>query len=360
MKQHRQVWDKTITELLGVHYPIIQAPMLGVGTPEMVAAAAKAGCLGSLPLGDMAADKAQALIRATKKLTDKPFAVNIFVHPIPAITDSLRTQYDSVKCYVYELAQQHGLEVALPELDSLEVQDYSGLIDVILEEEVKVLSFTFGNLNAFNLQRLKDRGVLLMGTCTSVAEALQLQQSGIDVICVQGIEAGGHRGSFVTADMPEIGGFALLQQVADRLSVPLIYAGGISDAKSLLASKIMGAEGFQVGSLLLASAESALEDFEIQRLLYAQEQDIILTKSFSGRYARGIRNKFTAALDNSVNILPYPYQNKLTAELRRVARNAKNVDFVNIWAGQSLPYFSRQSTSDILLNLIKAVENFTF
>lgn len=345
-------FPETISKILKIKYPIIQAPMFGVSTPEMTAVAAKAGCLGSLALADLSAEKSVELIRKTKKLTNQPFAVNIFVHHIPEITNELKQQYSKTKKYLENLTQENNMEIELPELKSLKINSYHEQIDAIVEEKCKILSFTFGNLDNQSIQKLKENGTVLMGTCTSVEEALELEKSGIDIICVQGIEAGGHRGSFVSENIPQIGGFSLLSQIYDSVKVPLIYAGGIYNAKTLAAAKELGAEGFQLGSLLLASQESALQDFEKERLKNINEKDIVLTKSFSGRYARGIKNKFIKTIENSEYILPYPYQNKLTGEMRRIARTVKNDEFVNLWVGQFIIDYSELSTQNILEKLI--------
>ncbi|MDY0930880.1 NAD(P)H-dependent flavin oxidoreductase [Chryseobacterium sp. CFBP8996] len=347
------LFPETISKILKIKYPIIQAPMFGVSTPEMTAAAGKAGCLGSLALADLSAEKSVELIRKTKSLTDQPFAVNIFVHQIPEITDELKQQYSKTKKYLENLTQENNIEVHLPELESLKINSYHEQIDGIIDENCKILSFTFGNLDGQSIQKLKENGTILIGTCTSVEEALALEKSGIDIICVQGIEAGGHRGSFVSENIPQIGGFSLLSQVYDSVKVPLIYAGGIYNGKTLAAAKQLGAEGVQVGSILLSSHESALQDFEKERLKNINEKDIVLTKSFSGRYARGIKNKFIETIENSEYILPYPYQNKLTGEMRRIAKTVKNDEFVNLWVGQSIIDYSELSTQDILEKLIQ-------
>lgn len=345
-------FPETISKILKIKYPIIQAPMFGVSTPEMTAAATKAGCLGSLALADLSAEKSVELIQKTKKLTNQPFAANIFVHHIPEITDELKEQYSKTKKYLENFAQENNMEIHLPELESLKINSYHEQIDAIVEEKCKILSFTFGNLDNQSIQKLKENGTILIGTCTSIEEALELERSGIDIICVQGIEAGGHRGSFVSENIPQIGGFSLFSQVYDSVKVPLIYAGGIYNAKTLAAAKELGAEGFQVGSLLLTSQESALQDFEKEKLKNVNGKDIVLTKSFSGRYARGIKNKFIEAIESSEYILPYPYQNKLTGEMRRIAKTAKNGEFVNLWVGQSIVDYSELSTQNILEKLI--------
>ncbi|KAA3440805.1 nitronate monooxygenase [Rufibacter hautae] len=349
-------WTNELTRKLKTDFPIIQAPMFGVTTPEMVASAAKTGCLGSLPLGDLPPDKCAELIRATKQLSRRPFTVNLFANEIPEVTYALQARYEATKQFIQSLAQQHGIEVVLPDFAELSVKSYHEQVDAILAENCKVVSFTFGNLDNQVIQKFKDNDITTIGTCTSLQEAQILENAGIDIICVQGIEAGGHRGSFAKNYLPEIGGISLFSQVYEAVNVPLIYAGGISNAKTLLAARTLGAQGFQIGSLLLGSAESALRAFEKEKLRKVTESEIVLTRSFSGRYARGIRNAFIEAVENTEYILPYPYQNKLTTALRKASKAHENLDFVSIWVGQSITDYSSLSTSEILENLIAATE----
>lgn len=351
-------WPETISNRLGIKYPLVQAPMFGMSTPQMVAAAAKAGCLGSLALADLSADESVELIRETRKLTDQSFAVNIFAHHIPEITDTLREKFRKTKQFIEQLAEENYIDVTLPDLEAIKVKSYHDLIDPIMDEGCRILSFIFGSLDEQSIQKLKAHGTILIGTCTSVEEALILEKTGVDIICVQGIEAGGHRGAFNADHVPQIGGLSLLSQVHDHVKVPLIYAGGLYNAKTLYAAKDLGAQGFQVGSLLLASEESALKPFEKERLKDVKEKEIMLTRSFSGRYARGIKNRYIEAVENSEYILPYPYQNKLTNALRAAAKALQNPEFVGLWVGQSVHQYSELSTTDILRNLIEEVEHF--
>ncbi len=349
-------WQNDLTQILKIDYPIIQAPMFGVTTPEMVAVTSNISCLGSLSLADLNADKCIEEIRRTKQLTDNPFAVNVFAHDIPENTEVLRGKYDKAKTFIERLAKQNNLEVEIPSIVDLKINSYHEQIEAVISENCKIVSFTFGNLDKQSIDKLKSNGTLLIGTCTSVNEAIVLEKSEIDIICVQGLEAGGHRGSFSSEDIPKIGGLSLLAQVRETVNVPLIYAGGIFNAKTLLASKTLGASGYQIGSLLLGSSESALKEFEKERLRKVKETDIVLTKSFSGRYARGIKNTFTKATEKTEFILPYPYQNKLTAELRRIAKINQNTEFLSIWVGQSINEYSGKSTADIIRNLITETE----
>lgn len=342
--------------MLGVGTSIVQAPMLGVTTPAMVAAASAAGALGSLALGDLPAVVCRDLIHQTKILTDQPFAVNFFAHSIPELSEELRTSYNRTRTFVQDLARKHGLDVSLPDIDTISLTRYQDQIEVILEEGCPIVSFTFGNLDPATVTRLKGNGVFLIGTCTSVAEAKVLEATGVDAICVQGIEAGGHRGTFLEGSLPQIGGLSLLAQVYDAVKLPLIYAGGLYNVRTIQAAYDLGAQAFQLGSMFLGSAESALQPFEKERLRNAIESDSCLTKSFTGRYARGLHTTFMAQMEDSGLILPYPYQNKLTAPLRQLARTQERTDFISLWAGQSLQPYREDSCTTIIKNLIKQLK----
>ncbi len=350
-------WSNEITDILKIKYPIIQAPMFGVTTTEMVVSASNLGCLGSLPIADISPDKAIELINKVKNQTDQPFAVNIFVYDVPEIDQKLKDKYRKAKNFIENLADDHLLEVRLPEIEDLTFNDYRDLIDVVISAGCKILSFTFGLPDAASIQKLKANNITLIGTCTTVEESLLLEKSGIDIICVQGSEAGGHRGNFLSEKPTENFGISILEEVASTVSVPVIYAGGIYSGQDIITSKKHGAKGFQVGSLLLGSPESALTGAGKNRLRMLVDDDIVLTKSFSGRYANGVKNTFTCSLYDTANILPFPFQNKLTAELRSVSKANHNLEFVNIWTGKFARDFSERPTADILQILISEAES---
>lgn len=352
------IWNNSITEKLGIQYPIVQAPMLGVTSPEMVAVAATTGCLGHLPLGALPANTCLEKIQKVKQLTKQHFAVNLFLHPIPEPTLELEHQYQHAKEALLQLAKKNNMDVEIPDFQAVNPNNRKEQLQAVLCEKIPIVSFTFGNLDTESILLLKSHKVVLIGTCTSVEEAKTLEKTGIDLICVQGIEAGGHRGSFLTDDdhFPKIGGFSLLAAIKANIKTPLIYAGGIYNATTLLAAKTLGAQGFQVGSMLLCSEESELKPFEKARLQQIQQTDVVLTKSFTGKYARGIYNTFMQHFENPASVLPYPYQNILTRSFRNVAREKQNTELLNIWAGQSVHDYSFESTKRILEGLIKNVE----
>jgi nitronate monooxygenase len=342
----------TLTQLLNINYPIVQAPMLGVTTPAMVAAVSNAGALGSLPVGGLSPERTLALIKETKILTGKPFAVNLFAH-LPAID----TQDDKISL------MQDFLELTCAKYDiPFERQDsskfkfyyYENLIDILLEEDIPVVSFTFGQLKKEIITAFKAIGTTLIGTATSVAEAKTLAAYGIDVITVQGFEAGGHRGSFLYTDtLPQVGLASLLPQIADEVAVPLLAAGGIYNRKTMKAAFGFGASGVQVGSMFIPSHESAASEIYKAAILNAADTSTVITKAFSGRWARGIENGFMREMAASgLDIPDYTMQNQLMAPIRTYAQQNNIQDLIAMWAGQSAGKGSRESASQIINTLI--------
>jgi len=350
---------KILRQLLNVKYPIIQAPMLGVTSPEMVAAAANSGILGSLPIGGVNVEKANTLIEKTKTLTDKPFAVNLFAHslPYPFPSDSHIEQMENWigKLDTGSLAYTHKSM-----LDSLNKESlyttHEQQIDLLIHHDIKIVSFTFGILSNNAIERLRENNVLLIGTCTSLEEALALEEKGIKVIVAQSAEAGGHRGSFIKNTYPEIGALSLIPCLSDNLkrSTSIVASGGIFDARTTNACFLLGASGVQIGSLFIGSNESlAIKSYK-EALGASKQSDIVTTDSYSGRPAKGINNKFIQEFQNSqLDPLPYPIQNSLTTPLRSLSQKENNNNFTNMWAGQSSKNSPiNKSTCEIIKNLI--------
>ena len=348
------MWNKTaLTQKLQLKYPIIQAPMAGgATTPELVAAVSNSGGLGSLGAGYLPAEKIREEIRKVRTLTEAPFSVNLFIPENPQ-EDQMKISQITQAMQPYR--QALGL-TAQPKVERY-AQSFTEQISVVIEEKVPAFSFTFGTLAEEWIDQLKAAGILLMGTATTVREAVALENSGIDVIVTQGSEAGGHRGSFLAeAEDSLVGTMALVPQVVDHVNVPVVAAGGIMDGRGIVAALALGASAAQLGTAFLTTHESGANPAHIEAILQHAEDETQLTKMFSGKFARGIRNKFMAEMQSYADSVPdYPIQNALTRDLRQAAAQQKNSAFMSLWAGQGIRLSRRVSAQELMEQLVSQV-----
>jgi nitronate monooxygenase len=329
--------------------------MLGVSTPEMAAAVSNEGGLGSLPVGGLSPEVTKQLIRKTKNLTDRPFAVNLFAHEIPTYT---KYDLEPMRKLLLQLANKRGYDLAADDLTNLKFYNHLDQIDILIEEKISLVSFTFGCLDPKSIQTLKQNACTLIGTATCVQEALFLQQQDIDLIAVQGIEAGGHRGTFIEdIPLPQVGLFSLLPQVKSMVHIPCIAAGGINSAQTIKAAFELGASGVQIGTAFIGTNESGAITSYKNKLNEAKDTDTTLTRAFSGRWARGIRNEMMLEIEQAgIPIPPYPLQNSLTANFRKLAQQRDDSDYTNLWAGQSAGETGFLHTNEVFKNLVKQYE----
>ena len=210
-----------------------------------------------------------------------------------------------------------------------------------------------------NVDYVKEKGIKVIGTATSVKEALVLEKAGVDVIVAQGIEAGGHRGSFLEdAPLPQVGLIALVPQIIDRVSVPVIAAGGLFDHRTIKAVFALGAQGAQLGTYFIATEESAASAGYKEILVKSEDTSTVLTKAFTGKWARGIRNHLMDQIENSGLTVPYyTYQNSLTAALREYGKKSNATELISLWSGQSGGKTHRGSTEQLFRELIEKIQN---
>lgn len=344
-------FTSSLTARLGIDHPLIQAPMLGVSTPEMVAAVSNEGGLGSLAIGGLSPDASRQLIRKTRSLTARPFAVNLFAHDVPSCPEDV---LDGMRRLLRQLAGRKGYRLQDADLENFTFYHYRDQMLVLLEEEVSLISFTFGCLDAESIGRLKEKGCLLMGTATSLEEALFLRERDVDCIVVQGIEAGGHRGSFLEGrSLPGEKLVSLLPQVVDAVDRPCIAAGGIRTARGMREAFALGAAAVQLGTVFIGTEESVAIPSYKKRLVAADEGDTVLTRAFSGRWARGLRNEMMREIESAgIPIPPYPWQNSLTTRLRKLAQEADDSDYTNLWAGEGSEEVWSGTTKDVFQRLV--------
>ncbi|HUH84228.1 MAG TPA: nitronate monooxygenase [Stellaceae bacterium] len=345
--------DTALTRRLGLAYPIIQAPLAGGGdTPELVAAVSNAGGIGFIGAAYLSPTQIAETARAVRAKTARPFGINLFAPvPAPAPPGDPAPALARVAPFFAEL----GLPA--PGLPSSAGLDFREQLSAALESAAAAFSFTLGLLPEDAMTGAKARGMMLLGTATTVAEALLLERAGVDAVVLQGAEAGGHRASFAHAvDQALIGTMALVPQAADALSVPVIASGGIMDGRGLAAALALGAAGAQLGTAFLTCTEAGVPEAYKAAILAASEDATRLTRAFSGRMARGIANRFMAAIDAGDAILPFPLQNALTRPLRLAAAQQGKGDYLSLWAGQGVRLARRQSAAALVTRLAAEAE----
>jgi len=343
-----------ITSRLQIKWPIIQAGMAGgTTTPELVAAVSEAGGLGTLGAGYMSAEQIRLAISAIRERTDKPFGVNLF---IPESFDGEQPVTASVAAVMNGVREKLGIP-ADPQVTRY-AEPFAEQMAVVVEEQAPVFSFTFGLLEPRWLTALKQRGVTVIGTATTVREAVALEASGVDMIAAQGSEAGGHRGSFLP-DSPSnlVGTLALVPQIVDRVRIPVIAAGGIMDGRGIAAAFALGAQAVQLGTAFLACAESGAHPLHKRAVREANDEATVLTRAFSGKTARGIENDFMTLLAPLDGELPsYPVQNALTRDIRSAASKQERAEYLSMWAGQAASLSRDLSAGELVAKLVEETE----
>jgi nitronate monooxygenase len=344
----------TLTKRLGITHPIILAPMAGgPSTPELAAAVSNAGGLGTLGAGYLSATTLREEIAAVRRLTDRPFGVNLLVPPpATASVEAVARAQALLDAYRDELGLARSPAVSSA-AESLEAQ-----VDVVAEARIPVFSFAFGIPTAPLLNRLRASGSLIWGTATTVAEARLLEAAGVDAVIGQGGEAGAHRGTFATDfERGMVGTLALIPQLVDAVRVPVIAAGGIMDGRGLLAALALGATAAQMGTAFLRCPECGASAAHKAALAASTDDGTVVTRAFSGRPARGIRNRMIEELGPHADELPgYPMLNALTRDIRQAAGRQGRAEFLSLWAGQGTPLGTEKPAEEVVREVAAQVE----
>jgi len=346
-------WNKTrVASALGIEYPIIQGPLGGLSTQRLTATVSNFGGLGSFGAHGLSPSAIGEVITEIRELTAKPFAVNLWVSmEDEGAGNSGREEFERSLTHLAKHIEALG--AALPQYKPYVPVRFEHQARVLLDAKVPVFSFIVGIPPQEILDECRTQGIVTIGTATTPPEAIALEQAGVDVIVASGFEAGGHRGSFLlSAEESLTGTFSLTPQVVDAVSVPVVAAGGIADARGILAAFALGAEGVQIGTAFLASEESGANSHHRNLLLSGKAHTTALTKGFTGRLARGIRNQLLDELNGpGVQILPYPLQRFLVRNLSVPAEKAARPEWLPLWAGQSAS-LSRESDAKVLLQTL--------
>lgn len=338
-KNEKKMWNQTkLTDLLGIRYPIVQGPFGGgLSSVELTATVSNAGALGSFGMQPFMPEQIVETSHAIRKQTSQPFNLNLWVNDRDARLaefdeEDYKTLTDLFKPYFDEL----GLPI--PERPQNLGPKYEDQLQAIFEVKPAVFSFVFGIPAENDLEKLRSLGIRTVGTATTVDEAIALEKAGVDAIVATGMEAGGHRVSFLKSAEDSLTGlFSLIPQVADAVKVPVIAAGGIVDARGIKAAMTLGADAVQMGTAFLATAQSNATQDHKDRLFAPDARYTTLTKVFTGRLSRGLKNRLTEELKDKQHLMaPYPLQGKFMGHLKAYPATANsNPDFKSFWAGQS-------------------------
>lgn len=347
----------SLLNTLNLTYPIIQAPMAGgATTPELITCVSNFGGLGSLGAGMTAPDVLNSQINTIKTLTDRPFMVNLMV-----LSEYESNTFDKdMPAWLSEYYEKHNIEFALPERPA---QNFVEQLQVLFDNPVPVASFTFGIIDATQVQRLQSVGTRVVGTANHPLEAKAWSDIGADAVCVQGNEAGGHRGGWLPqSETDPLGLLTLISQTRACTDIPLIAAGGIMTTQDINAVQGAGAELAQMGTAFLTTDKCGINDTYKQALIDASEgkrsTETRLTRLFSGKLARGLLNDYLrnfAQFENEQNLPPYPQLNAMTKFLRADATKRLDAEHQSLWAGQGVTLVRHESTTALLERLVKGL-----
>lgn len=333
-----------------MEFPIVQGPMAGGScTPALVAGVSNAGGLGSLPCSLFSPATMREQFAQVRALTDRPFQLNFFVQDTPspspaevsAGVELLRPVWESLGWTELPVPQQW-------------CQDFSAQFETLLELKPAAASFTFDILTASQVERLHSAGIAVIGTVTTVDEALAWEQVGADAVVASGIESGGHRGTFLgPQEEATLSARQLWPLVAEAVGIPVIAAGGIMTGVDIREALALGAKAVQMGTAFLVTDESGIHPAYKKELLSGSGVKTRLTRAFSGRYARGVENRFMKQMESVETQVPaYPVQNALTGSIRSAAAATGDTGLMSMWAGAEVGRARALSVAQLMQTLV--------
>jgi nitronate monooxygenase len=328
------MWPDSRLQNLRIELPILLAPMAGAALSELAIAVADAGGLGSLPCAMLSAHQIRTELGKFRQRTSHPINLNFFCHQPPEVDSKAQELWKKrLAPYYGEL----GIDLNLPVPSATRMPFDGAMCDLVVELKPEVVSFHFGLPEMALLSRVRATGAKVLSSATTVAEARWLEQHGCDAIIAQGCEAGGHRGMFLTQNIStQVGTMSLVPQVVDAVKVPVIAAGGIADARGIVAALALGASGVQLGTAYLFCPEATIGPVYRQALRNVTDDQTALTNVFSGRPARGIVNRIIREIGPISDLAPpFPLASGAVAPLRAKSETSGSQDFAQMWSGQS-------------------------
>jgi nitronate monooxygenase len=348
----------SLTHTLGIALPILQAPMAGAQGSALAIAVARAGGLGALPCAMLSPEAMAEELAVIRRETSAPINVNFFTHGPPEPDAAAMARWHEALAPYYA---EFGLDIdAVPAGPGRRPFD-AAACEALAPFRPEVVSFHFGLPEAALLERVKAWGARVLASATTVAEARWLEAHGADAIIVQGLEAGGHRGLFLTEELTtQVGTFALLPQVREAVGVPLIAAGGIADARGVAAARALGADAVQVGTAFLCCPESTISAIHRRALMSEDARHTALTNLYTGRPARGIVTRLMRELGSIGEAAPaFPLATAAIAPLRAAAEARGLGDFSPLWAGQNASRCREVPAAEIIAELSQGISRWT-
>jgi nitronate monooxygenase len=343
-----------LQKLLGIELPILQAPMAGVQGSALAIAVSNAGGLGALPCAMLGPDALRGEIAAIKARTSKPFNVNFFCHALPSPNAEREAAWRrTLAPYHAELGVDPATVTAGPARAPFSAE----ALEAIRAFAPAVVSFHFGLPSPDLLAEVRTWGARILSSATTVEEALWLEARGVDAIIAQGLEAGGHRGMFLSGDLDtQVGTFALLPQIVRAVKVPVVAAGGIADARGVAAALALGAQGVQIGTAYLLCPEATTSAVHRAALKSDAARRTAVTNVFTGRPARSIVNRIVREVGPINAVAPaYPLATSALAPLRARAESQGSGDFSPLWSGQNATGCKDVPAADLTRELASAL-----
>ena len=353
-------WTETsVTRNLGISYPILLGPFgRGGSTAKLAATVSNLGGLGSFGANELPPEDILKVAADIRRLTDKPFGMNLWVSTFDPGGDSLEQEtYDRVVKLLEPYYRE--LKVDPPPRPSGAPRNFDDQVAALLEAAPAVFSFIFGIPSPEILRVCRDKGIVTAGAAANAEEAAALEDAGVDLVVASGFEAAGHRTSFLKSaqDLP-IGTFALVPQIADRVKMPVIAAGGIADGRGIAAALTLGADAVQIGTAFFACEESGASAAHRELLFRPEARTTGLSRAFTGRFARGVYNRFAAEMkSHEAELARYPAQSWIVRPLREAALAQGRTDLVAMWAGQAAPLLRHRKAEALFTSLVQETED---
>jgi nitronate monooxygenase len=355
------MWYHTrAAKLLGAQYPILQGPFGGnLSSVKLAATVSNLGGVGGYGAYTLTPDELFKVNEELKKATDKPYNLNLWVSDSDVPAEGAGDEaLKKVKELFRPYFEEAGIELPNPALSFS--SRFANQVEVILDTKPPVFSFMFGIPSADILEQCRKRGIVTIGAATTLDEAIALEAAGVDLMIASGFEAGGHRPSFLASSETSLTGtFVLLQQIKEKVCTPVIAAGGIATGKGIAAALALGADAVQVGTAFLACEESNALDIHREILFSEKAKYSILTRAFTGRLGRGLRNKIgEETRGKEGQFLPFPLQTQFMSSLRQAAIMQKKWEMVLFWGGQIAPVLKHKKAADLMQALIQETSDY--